>query len=57
MYKTDIKCKGCKCDFPSIVFDSKTQRPTYFEVILGSKITKWVCIKCWDKGIRCKMPL
>ena len=52
MKETDIKCSGCRKDIPKEGFDNKTQRPTWFATYTGCKITEWICVDCWDKGVR-----
>ena len=52
--KTNLKCTGCKCDFPKMNYDPKTGRGTWFGVVTDDAIVEWVCVECWDKGTRCK---
>jgi len=50
--KIDIKCKGCEKDIPIDHYDNKTKRPTGFGTFRNNDILDWVCVDCWDKGIR-----
>jgi hypothetical protein len=50
--KTNLKCRGCQKDLPKEEFDSKTQRPTWFGTYKGWELQDWVCVDCWDKGVR-----
>lgn len=50
-----IKCNGCKTDkMPEKQYDTKTQRPTWFGKYKGEILVEWICIECWDKGVRYK---
>ena len=52
--KTDLKCCGCKRDLPEEGYNDKTQRATWFGIYVKDILLDWVCVDCWDKGVRYK---
>jgi len=50
-----LKCLGCKTDnMPEKQYDTKTARPTWFGKYKNSTLLSWICVECWDKGVRYK---
>jgi len=52
--KAEIKCNGCSKDMPKVGLDVNTQRPTWFGMYQNDIMIEFICIECWDKGVRWK---
>jgi len=52
--ETNLKCKGCSKDMPETEYNTVTGRPNWFGKYSCSVLVEWICIECWDKGVRYK---
>ena len=52
--ETDLKCCGCRKALPKETYSTVTKRATWFGIHRHNVILDWVCVDCWDKGIRYK---
>ena len=50
--ETDIKCRGCKKDIPKEHYDINTKKATWYGTYIDDTVIEWVCVDCWDKGVR-----
>ena len=50
--KTNLKCKRCKKDIPKVDYDEKLQLATWFGLYRGTELLEWICLDCWNKGIK-----
>jgi hypothetical protein len=50
--ETELKCKGCGIGLPKMECNTTTQRPNWIGRYEGWYLLEWICIECWDKGVR-----
>jgi len=50
--KTKLKCTGCKRDLPKEGYSTKTEKATWYGLYRNDQILEWVCVECWDGGVR-----
>lgn len=51
---TTLKCNGCNDKLPKEKYCINDKRSKWFGKYRGFKLLEWICINCWDKGIRYK---
>ena len=52
--RTNLRCSGCDISIPQEKYSTDTKRSTWFGSWNKGVLTEWVCVNCWDKGIRYK---
>ena len=53
--KTNLKCLGgCGISLPKKQYDEKVGRSNWFGAYRFDELIEWICIDCWDNGVRYK---